>query len=267
MSPFHATLLGIVEGLSEFLPISSTGHLILASSWLRLSGEAVNTFEVIVQAGALGAVLGLYRARAVSMWRGVLGRDPQGRKLLISLLVSVAPALLAGFALHHVIKSALFRPTPVVAALALGGVVMILVDRRLRRRAAGPARSIESITLPEALLIGCVQCAALWPGVSRSMVTLVAGLWLGLPPTAAAEYSFLLAMPTLGAATLFDAMKGGATVIHTIGWSSLICGFVAAAIVAALSIRLLLRCLARWGLAPFGWYRIGLATIVGLAWH
>ena len=278
MSPFQATLLGIVEGVSEFLPISSTGHLILASSWLRLGGEAVKTFEVILQAGALGAVLGLYRSRAVSMWRGVQGRDAQGRKLLVNLTLSALPALFVGAALHHVIKAALFRTWPVVAALALGGVCMIVVDRWLRRRtllrqreamasqrrASQPARSIESITLRDAVLIGCMQCAALWPGVSRAMVTLVAGLWLGLPSAAAAEYSFLLAMPTLGAATLFDAMQGGAAVILTIGLQSLVCGFVAAAVVAALSIRVLLRSLARWGLAPFGWYRIGLAAVVGM---
>ena len=265
MSPFHATLLGIVEGLSEFLPISSTGHLILVSSWLHLSGEAVKTFEVILQAGALGAVLGLYRARVASMWRGVRGRDAQGRILLINVMLSVLPALMAGAVLHHVIKAVLFRPGAVVAALALGGVLMILVDRWLRRRAAQPVRSIGSITAREALLIGCIQCMALWPGVSRSMVTLVAGLWLGLPPEAAAEYSFLLAMPTLGAATLFDAMHGGAAVIQTIGWPALLCGFIAAAVVAALSIRVLLRGLARWGLAPFGWYRVGLAAVVGMA--
>ena len=262
--PFHAILLGVVEGVTEFLPVSSTGHLILASRLLGLQGEAVNTFEVVIQAGALGAVLGLYRGRVVSMWRGLFGQDAAGSRLLANLLVSFFPAAIAGVLLHQAIKTHLFSLWPVVAALALGALVMIGVDRWAGRHRPSDGRTIDSITGREALLIGCAQCLSLWPGTSRAMVTIVAGLLLGWPATLAAEYSFLLALPTLGAATLFDAAKGGAGLLRDVGVLSVACGFLAAGIVAALAIRGFIRYLTRRGLAPFGWYRLGLAAAVWL---
>jgi undecaprenyl-diphosphatase len=264
IQPVHATLLGVVEGATEFLPVSSTGHLILAAHFLGLHGEAVKTFEVVIQAGALGAVLGLYRSRVVCMWRGFLGHDAAGRGLLANLLVSFLPAAFAGALLHRAIKARLFSVGPVVAALALGGLLMIGVDRWLWAGGRASARTLESITIREALFIGCAQCLSLWPGTSRAMVTIVAGLLLGLPATVAAEYSFLLALPTLGAATLFDAVRGGDALLRDVSLVSIACGFVAAAIVAALAIRGLLRYLTRYGLAPFGWYRVGFSAVVWL---
>ena len=263
MHPFHATLLGVVEGLTEFLPISSTGHLILTSSWLRLQSESVKSFEVILQAGALGAVLGLYRARVRSMWRGLVEREAAGKRLLVNVLVSVLPALLVGAVAHRAIKTHLFATWPVVAALALGGIWMIGIDRWLGRRPAA-SRTLDSLTIREALFIGCLQCLALWPGTSRAMVTIVAGLLVGLPAMAAAEYSFLLAMPTLGAATLFEAAQSGHVIWRDIGWRSICCGFAATAIVAALAIRGFMAYLTRRGLEPFGWYRVGLAALMGI---
>ena len=264
ISPLHATLLGILEGLTEFLPISSTGHLILASSWLGVHGEAVKTLEIAIQAGALVAVLGLYRDRVAAMWRGCRGADPVGQALCINLLVSFAPAAAAGLFLHRVITNRLFTVWAVAAALAVGGVLMILVDHRTRGQSA-PVRLLETITVHKALLIGCAQCLALWPGTSRAMVTIVAGLLLGLPSTVAAEYSFLLALPTLGAVTVLALASGGRTLVQDAGWGSLVCGFLAAAVVAALAIRGFLRYLTRWGLAPFGWYRLALAAVVWAA--
>ena len=261
ISPLQATLLGVVEGLTEFLPISSTGHLILAGRLLQLHGEAVKTFEVVIQGGALVAVLSLYRSRVASMWHGLMGQDAAGRALLIKVLVSFLPAAVAGMLLHHVIKTRLFAAWPVVAALGAGGMLMVGVDRWLRGRAAG-SRTLESLTLRGALLIGCAQCLSLWPGTSRAMVTIVAGLVLGLPAAVAAEYSFLLALPTLGAAMLFDAATGAHELVQQVGALSIVCGVTAAALMATLSIRGFVRCVTRWGLAPFGWYRIGLAAVV-----
>lgn len=263
MSPIQAALLGVVEGLTEFLPVSSTGHLILVSRWLRLRGEAVDTFDIVIQAGALAAVAGFYSHQVASMWRGLLGQDAPGRQLLGRLVVSFLPAAAAGLALHRTITAHLFRVWPVVSAIALGGVVMIFAARWLARRAPGPGKPLRSLTLNDALLIGCAQVLSLWPGTSRSMVTMVAALLLGFSAPAAAEYSFLLALPTLGAATLFDAMRGGHVLWREAGGLSLACGFAAAAVVAVAAIRGLLFGLTRWGLAPFGWYRIGLA---GLVW-
>ena len=264
MSPWQAILLGVVEGLTEFLPVSSTGHLILAAALLHLRGEAVKTFEVVIQAGALLSVVGLYRQRAWAMGRGLMGQDPPGLRLLVNLLISFLPAAAVGVLCHHQIKARLFGTWPVVMALAVGGLVMVTVDRRVRARAHGTTRSLESIGLWDAVMIGVAQCLALWPGTSRSMVTILAGMWLGLPATVAAEYSFLLAVPILGAATVFDVLKGGTLLLHDLGAIPVVCGLVTSAIVAALAIRGFLRYLTTRGVEPFGWYRLLIAAAVWL---
>ncbi len=265
MSWWQAVVLGAVEGVTEFLPVSSTGHLILAACVLRLYGEAVKTFEVVIQAGALAAVLGLYRAHVASMWHGMLGRDARGRRLLTSLMISFLPAAVVGVLLRKAIKARLFGVWPVVWALAVGGVVMILADRWLAGHTRRPDKTLQTVTIPEAVLIGCAQCLALWPGTSRSMVTILAGLVLGWPATVAAEYSFLLALPTLGAATLLDLLTGGRQLFQQVGWASIVCGYLTAGLVAALAIRRFVQYLTRRGLAPFGWYRVGLAAMLCVA--
>ena len=264
LPPFEAMVLGIVEGLTEFLPVSSTGHLILASHFLGVRGEAVKTFEVVIQAGALAAVVGLYRAQVASMWRGLFDRDVEGRRLLRNLAISFVPAAVVGILLHRAIKARLFSAWPVIAALAAGGVLMIGISRALPHDPRKPGKTLSSMTLREALLIGSAQCLALWPGTSRAMVTIVAGLLLGFPATVAAEYSFLLALPTLGAATVFDAVTGGHGLWQEAGGLSLLCGFLAAAAVAAVAVRGFIRYLTRRGLAPFGWYRLGLAAVMAI---
>lgn len=263
IAPLEALALGVVEGVTEFLPISSTGHLILAARLLGLRGEAVDGFTIVIQAGALVAVLGLYRVRVRSIWRGVLGRDASGWALLQRLLISSLPVWCVGAALHRTIKARLFDIAPIAAALAVGGVFMLWLDRWLQVRAAAqPRRSCETLTHREALLIGLLQCLSLWPGTSRAMVTIGAGLLLGLQATAAAEYSFLLALPSLGAATLFELASDGAALSQAVPLPSMAGGFLAACAVAALTMRGLLAYLARRGLAVFGWYRIGLAALV-----
>ena len=262
IQPGDAAVLGVVEGLTEFLPISSTGHLILAAHCLNLHGDAVKTFEVVIQGGALAAVLGLYRARVRSMWRGLFGQDADGRRLLANLCISFLPAAASGALLHRAIKARLFSIWPVVAALAAGGLLMIGVDGWLRRGAASPIKTLPSLTMRDALLIGIAQCFSLWPGTSRAMVTILAAMLLGFPAAAAAEYSFLLALPTLGAATVFDLASGYQALWQEAGGLSLLSGFLAAAVVAAVAVRGFIRYVTRRGLAPFGWYRLGLAAVV-----
>ena len=264
MEIWHAVVLGALEGLTEFLPVSSTGHLILATRFLGLGGEAVKTFEIVIQAGALGAVLGLYRHRVASMVQGLLGKDPAGRKLAVNLMVSFLPAAAAGFLLHEVIKEWLFGIWPVAAALAAGGAAMIFFDWWQMERGVRRRSSLEEMTVRGALLIGLAQVLALWPGTSRSMVTLVAGMALGLSATAAAQDSFLLALPTLGVATLFDLVTGAPSLFFEIGMVPVAVGFFSAAFVAALAVRGLLTYLTQRGLGPFGWYRIAVA--VAVAW-
>ena len=258
--PLQALLLGAVEGLTEFLPVSSTGHLILAGRLLGLHGASVTTFEIVIQAGAVGAIVVLYRSRLASCWRGLQGHDPSGRRLLINLLVTCLPAAVAGLLLHRAITAYLFETWPVIAALAVGGIVMIGVGRRCDARP--PSKTLDTLMPADALLIGCAQALSLWPGTSRAMVTILAGLLCGLSGRDAAAYSFLAAVPTLGAATLFEAYHGGGLLLRDVPASSLACGFGAAAVVAILAVRGFIKSLPRLGFAPFGWYRVGVAAAV-----
>ena len=221
ISVFHAAILGIVEGLTEFLPVSSTGHLILASQWLGLYQDpaakaGVDAFEIVIQAGALLAVIGIYLPSLRSMLKGALGRDPAGRDLLVQLITGFLPAAVIGLLAAGWIKAHLFGIRPVVFALAAGGVLMLAVERRHARKVrfadGGEAeKPLAAMTWQAALVIGFAQCLAMWPGTSRSMVTIVAARMLGFKPKAAAEFSFLLALPTLGAATAYDLLKHGPT--------------------------------------------------------
>src|SRR5207249_962238 len=165
-------ILGAVEGLTEFLPVSSTGHLILAAHAMGLVGEVMNAFEIVIQAGALLAVLWLYRARVLQVLAGVARPRSGGGLLLLKLLVAFLPAAIVGLALHHAIERHLFGPRPVAIALLLGGVVMVIFERVRRARGGTPPfESVDAIPPTVALWIGIFQCASLWPGMSRSMLT------------------------------------------------------------------------------------------------
>jgi len=267
---FQAAILGAVEGLTEFLPVSSTGHLILVAHAMGLVGGVMNAFEIVIQAGALLAVLWLYRVRVLEALRGLARPRSPGGLLLLKLLVAFLPAAAVGLLLHHKIELHLFGPRPVALALFLGGVVMVVFERRRRARGVAPVyENVNSVPLRVALAIGVFQCASLWPGMSRSMVTILGGLLLGCSAVAAAEFSFLLALPTLGAATLFDFLKSRKELLSgaSVGPAATLVGLAVAAIVAVIAIRSFLRYLTRHGLEPFGWYRIALGlAIVALLW-
>jgi undecaprenyl-diphosphatase len=278
MQIWQAVVLGIVEGVTEYLPVSSTGHLIVASGLMGIgsgpAGEATKAFEVVIQAGAILAVVGLYWSRFVQMLRGLLGRDAAGLRLLINICIAFVPAAAVGLALNHWIKRHLFFTEPVALALGLGGVYMLVLSARRAKRAKGDGqeeggeaprwRGIDELTWVDALTIGVLQCAALWPGTSRSMMTITGGMIVGLSATAAAEFSFLLGVPTLLAAAGYDLFKdlhharqtGAANMFEVLGPSACIVGVAVAAVSAALAVRWLVGVLNRRGLAPFGWYRI-----------
>lgn len=266
LSPLDAAILGLVEGLTEYLPVSSTGHLVLAAHWLGLEGEAVKTFEIVIQAGAILAVLGLYRGRVAQMWNGLSGRDGAGLRLLVNIVVAFCPAIVAGLLFETKIKEQLFAPAPVAAALVVGGVVMIVLDLTLRKKRERDGRPLEALGIPGAIAIGLIQCLALWPGTSRSLVTILGGLAVGLAPIAAAEFSFLLALPTLGAATVHDAVKYGSELTTAVGPLALVIGLLVAAISAAIAVKAFVAWLVRHGLAPFGVYRLILGAVVLWAW-
>ena len=262
MTLLDAAILGLVEGITEYLPVSSTGHLILTSALLGLDGAGIDAFNIVIQGGAILAVLGLYRARVLGMAQGLIGQNPQGRRLLVRLLIAFAPAAVLGPILDDTIEATLFRPVPVLAALAIGGVIMLKLGK-------GRANSYDTdpadLPLRAALLIGLAQCIAMWPGTSRSMVTLAAGVALGLRPARAAEFSFLLGLPTLGGACVYKLLKDGDTVL-ALGTPSLVVGVLVATVSAAFAVRWLVGFLTNRGLAPFGWYRLALTVVVAAAW-
>jgi undecaprenyl-diphosphatase len=266
----EAFILGLVEGVTEYLPVSSTGHLILVSALLGLDApemrRPVDAFNVVIQGGAVLAVLGLYRGRVGAMARGLFGRDEAGRRLLARVLLAFLPAAALGAFFEQRIEEQLFRPGPVLAALALGGVAMILVGRLGLGRAL--PLEIEQLRLRHALLIGVIQCLALWPGASRSMVTILAGLIVGLRAQTAAEFSFLLGLPTLGGACVYKAAmevaRPGGGMFALLGALPILTGLVVATVSAAVAARWLVAFLGRRGLAPFGWYRLALCAALAL---
>ncbi|MGK4002917.1 undecaprenyl-diphosphate phosphatase [Sorangium sp. So ce1036] len=264
---FDAVLLGILEGLTEFLPVSSTGHLILLGAWLGHESEAAKTLDIVIQLGAVLAVVVYFRARLADTLRGVLRRDPESLRLAFAVVIGFIPAAVVGLLFHKAIKAHLFGPGPVAVALIAGGVLMIAVEAvRSRRQDPGDPR-LEDITPRRAAAIGFAQCFALWPGASRSMTTIVGGQLSGLSTAAAAEFSFLLAIPTLGAATVFDLAKNGRALLDAPGGpTALAVGLAVSFAVALLVIAVFLRYLKRYGLAPFGWYRIALGALVLWLW-
>ena len=279
MTILDAIILGLIEGITEYLPISSTGHLILTTALLGLDEpneqSAIDAFLIVIQGGAILAVLGLYRARVVQMIRGLWGKDQAGRRLLMNLVVAFLPAAVLGPLFNDTIERYLFRPVPVIAALALGGVVMILLGpwqrKFFRGDEAGAGANahkfvdIEHLTWRSALIIGLLQCVAMWPGTSRSMITIVGGMLIGMRPKQAAEFSFLLALPTLGGACVYKGLGNflgdGPNMFEVLGATELIVGILVATIAAAFAVKWLVSYLSRHSLAVFGWYRLVLSAV------
>lgn len=263
MEAWQAALLGLVEGLTEYLPVSSTGHLILVQRALGLEAStAHNAFAICIQAGAIAAVALLYRERLLQMLRGLAGSDPAGRRLFLRVIAAFVPAAVLGKLFDEKIEELLFGLWPVVAAWAVGGVVILFVARR--RAGADPLRGkpLEELSLGGAVVIGLVQCLAMWPGTSRSLATILGGLGLGLALPAALEFSFLLGLVTLSAATAYKGLKDGSTMVNELGLTAIAIGFVVAAASAWASVRWMVGYLERRGLALFGWWRLALAALV-----
>jgi len=281
VSWWQAAILGLVEGITEYLPVSSTGHLIIASALMGLDEPpaqkaAVDAFNIVIQGGAILAVLGLYRVRVAQMIRGLLGRDAAGLKLAINLIIAFLPAAVFGVLFDDAIEARLFYAGPVLGALFVGGILMIAIDRwKIRPQMKDPdapgAVDLMSLTWRMALFIGFMQCLAMWPGTSRSMMTIVAGVLIGLKPRQAAEFSFLLGLPTLGGACVYKLGKNladaDANMFDLIGPMPIIVGILVATVSAAVAIRWLVGFLTKHGLTVFGIYRIILAVVLGVLWQ
>ena len=258
-----AVVLGIVEGLTEFLPVSSTGHLIIAGHMLGFVGDKASSFEVAIQLGAILSVVFLY-------WRRFLGLVPthsqtildsgstlEGSSGLWRLGAAAFPALLVGYLARHTIKGRLFNPEAVTLALVVGGVAILLVERLMAQRRTS---SLDHLTLTQAFGIGLFQILALWPGTSRAAATIVGGMLLGLDRKGAAEFSFLVAVPVLFAATGYELIKMRSQLALEDSLTLAI-GFVVSFVVALLAVKGFVSFLSRGKLAPFAWYRIIVAPI------
>lgn len=289
-----AIVLGVVEGVTEFLPISSTGHLIIANRVLGLESEtqlidksgqplwhkrpspehpagvpltlklAADTYAVVIQVGAIGAVVLLYWRQVMAMLIGLVGRSSAGFRLLRNVMLAFLPVAVAGFLLHDLIDRYLFSVWAVIAALIAGAFLMLWAER-WRRMNSGIGFSKgdpSNLTPQKALGIGVAQCLALWPGTSRSMVTIVGGYLAGLSAAKAAEFSFLVGLPTLAGAAVYKGIRSGPAMIEVFGWTDVLLGGAVAAISALVAVKFLVHFISRHGLAVFAYYRLALALVL-----
>ena len=269
-----AAILGIVEGLTEFLPISSTGHLIVASSLLGLRGANVATFEIAIQTGAMFAVIWEYRRRLIAAVAGIAS-EAVAQRFVINVAVAFAPAVVFGLLLGKVIKEHLFHPVPVAAAFVIGGFVILWAEARHKRlygerdllgQRHARVETVDDMTAIDALKVGLVQCLALIPGTSRSGATIIGAMILGLSRKAATEFSFYLAIPTLIGAGAYSVWKQrDAFVVADVPMFGV--GLVFAFVSAWLCIRWLIRYISTHDFTAFGWYRIVFGGVILLtAW-
>ncbi len=297
LSTADAVILGVVEGITEFLPVSSTGHLIITNRMLGLDADepmrdaqgqplwfkppsaehpegipltvklAADTYIVVLQIGAIFAVAFLYWRRLRSIASGLLGGDPHGRLLLRNLVLAFVPVVATGLALENWIETHLFSVPTVIAALVAGAFLMLAAERWRRMQAeARPAPDLHELTVRQALIIGCMQCLALWPGMSRSMSTMVGGYFAGLTPARAAEFSFLVGLPVLAGAAVYKGWKSGPAMVAVFGWTEMLLGAAVAAVSAAAAVTFLVGYLSKRGLGVFAAYRLLLAAVLA-AWY
>ena len=298
LSRTDAIILGVIEGVTEFLPVSSTGHLIIATRLLHLESEtplrgpdgqplwhrrpsrknpqgepltlklAADTYTVVIQFGAIAAVALLYWSQFMAMLRGLLGRDAAGLRLFINLIIAFVPAAAIGFLAHDWIDAHLFSIGAVIVAQVAGALLMFYAEAWLKRRATPPSsHPLSDLTPRKAATIGALQCVAMWPGTSRSMMTIVGGYFVGLDPRRSAEFSFLLGFITLTAASVYKGYKSGGAMIQVFGWSNVILGAVVAAVTAAICVRFLVHWLTRHGLGIFAWYRLIVAAALAIVFY
>lgn len=260
-----AVILGVVEGFTEFLPISSTGHLILVGDLLNFNDERGKAFEVIIQFGAILAVCWEFREKLLKVVRSIFA-SANSRRFVLNLLIASAPAMGLGFLFGKHIKAVLFSPVPVATAFIVGALIIFWAERRQGKinNLNSHIHSVDDLSYLDALKVGIAQCAALIPGTSRSGATIIGGMLFGLPRAVATEFSFFLAIPVIGGATAYELLKLWKNPVNISGEFSLAIaiGFVAAFISAFVCVRWLIHYVAHHNFIPFAWYRIAFGLLV-----
>jgi undecaprenyl-diphosphatase len=254
-----ALILGIVEGLTEFLPVSSTGHLIVVGSLLGYTDEQSKVFKIVIQLAAILAVCWDYRSRIGLVVEGLAAHDPAQRRFVGHILVAFLPAAVLGVMFHGVIKTYLFNPLTVAAALIVGGLLILYIEKRAYRPRI---HSVDEMTWQTALKVGFAQAAAMFPGVSRAGATIMGGLVFGLSRKTATEFSFFLAIPTMLAATVYDLYKNWGLLSLEHDLPVFAVGFAASFVAAMLTVKALLRFVSNHTFVVFAWYRIAFGLVV-----
>ena len=273
LSVWAAIVLGLVEGLTEYLPVSSTGHLLVTNELLGLGGtdaedQALDAYAICIQAGAILAVVVLYQERIRQMADGMLGRSAEGRRITLAIVVAFLATAVLGLTLKDIVKEHLFGVAPIAAAWLVGGLAILALTRSGVLNRAGA--ELGRITMTQAVIVGVGQAVALWPGVSRSLVTIVVAVLVGLSLGAAVEFSFLLGLVTLSAATVATAWEDGELLVDTFGVTTPLIGLVVAFVAALASVRWMIAWLQERSFAVFGYYRVGIGVLafaaLGLDW-
>ncbi len=254
-------VLGIIEGLTEFLPVSSTGHLILAGELFGFTDESSIVFKIAIQLGAILAVLVAYRARFTGVALGLTRMDPQAVRFTRNILIGFFPAMIAGALFYDGIRAVMQKPEIVAVALIVGGVLILLIERTVKRVRI---HAVEDMSVGNAVSVGAMQCLAMLPGVSRSGATIMGALLMGVERRTAAEFSFFLAVPTMIGATVYALYKDRA-LLSVDDLAGIAIGFGAAFVVALLVVKAFVKIVGRFGFAPFAWYRIVVGSIA-LIW-
>ena len=264
LTVLQAIILGLVEGLTEYLPVSSTGHLLVTNELLGLndtqqSQDAIETYAICIQVGAIIAVFFLYQERIRQLIDGLLGRSEEGRQILIAVIIAFTITAVIGLTVGPIVMENLFGVAPIAAAWIFGGLVILVLSRTgwFDRTTA----ELHALTWQNAIVIGLIQAIAMWPGISRSMVTIMGAVLVGLSLRAAVEFSFLLGLITLSAATAFEGLRGGAELVDTFGIVTPLIGLVVAFVSAIASVKWMVAWLNDKGFEVFGWYRIAVGIL------
>ena len=267
----EAVVLGFIEGMTEYLPVSSTGHLLIYQHWLGREEsadetEAANALAICIQSGAILAVVLLYFGRLRQIVRGLMGGDPVGLQLFAHLVIAFLPAAVFGLLFHRTIKQHLFGIRPVTVAVFVGAVLILALPRQKRGDNLSEGKELTELKWWEAFIVGCLQCAAFWPGFSRSLATILGCRAVKLKMSAAVEFSFLLGLVTLTAATAKEGLSHGSKIIAHYGVTAPALALFVAFVSAVISVKFMVNILNRFGLTPFGYYRLLLAGLCLLMW-